>query len=170
MSPTRRGRAVVFFSAVGVLLTDPDLSGSAQRPAILQNFLTNPPNTGSLPLVLTLVHPLEDREPGLLGIRGGEGLEVMRGAETGDHLADRLLAGRARGEFRRGDRAPEGELATAGGAVAVTQFVFVQRHESLVGNRKPLQWLGSPKELSPHDRPDPGNVTGFPPGAIVETA
>jgi hypothetical protein len=30
--------------------------------------------------------------------------------------------------------------------------------------------LGSPKELSPHDRPDPDNLTGFPPGAIVETA
>jgi phosphoserine phosphatase len=94
---------------------------------------------------------------------------MVRGAETGDQLADGLLAGRAGGEVGSGDRPPQGEVTTAGGTVAVTEFVFVQGHESRVGNQNHREGPG-PGFARPSEPPLGVNLTGFEPRAIVETA
>ena len=96
-------------------------------------FCRSIPWARSLALILPLIDPFEDRESCFLGIGGRQGLQVMGRAETGDHLADGFATGRASGQFGRGYGSPEGELTTAGGAVAVTKFVFVQGHDALEG-------------------------------------
>lgn len=71
-------------------------------------------------------------EAGLLRVRDGQGLELVRRTEGGDDLAHRLLARRAVRERLGRERPVQGEFPAADLAVALAQFVFVKWHKSMV--------------------------------------
>jgi hypothetical protein len=91
----------------------------------------NPPGRGvnggmaSLPFVFAFFDLFEDGKTGLFGVGNREGLEFMRGAETGDDFADGLFARRTLGQCGGAQGPLEGELPATGLAFAFAQLVFV---------------------------------------------
>ena len=110
------------------------------------NWLWNSGLSDSLPLIFALVEAFEDGKAGFFGIRDGEGLEFMGGGEAGYDLAHGLFAGRAIGQGFGREGAVEGEIAAAGPALALAEFIFVEGHVRIT--------LGLPclEESVSHDR------------------
>jgi hypothetical protein len=82
-----------------------------------------------LPLVFTLAEPFINLEAGLLRVRDGQRLELVRRAEGGKNFLHRLFARRTMRERLGRKRTVQGELPAADFAVAFAQFVFVDGHE-----------------------------------------
>ena len=81
-----------------------------------------------LPLVFALADLFEHGEPGLLGVRDGERLELVRRIERGNDFAHRLLARRTMRQRLGRKRPAQGEFPAAHLAVAFAQLVFVKGH------------------------------------------
>ena len=81
-----------------------------------------------MPFVFAFPELFKDGEAGLFGVGNGEGLELVRRAEGGNDLAHGSFARGTFGQFRRTQRAPEGERPAASLALAFAQFIFVKRH------------------------------------------
>src|SRR5256885_5571314 len=79
-----------------------------------------------LPLIFAFAHPLQHRESGLLGIAGGERLELDGRAEGGNAFADWFLACRAPGKFRGAERPAQCEFTAASRAISGAKFIFVE--------------------------------------------
>ena len=89
------------------------------------------PQPASLPLVFTLAETLEHSEPGLLGVRNGQRLELVRRIEGGNDFAHRLFARRTMRQ-RFGRKWPaQREFPAADLAAALAQFVFVKGHNEI---------------------------------------
>ena len=82
-----------------------------------------------LPFVFALAELFIDLKAGFLRVRKGDRLELLRRAEAGNDFAHRLFARRAIRERFGRQRTVQSEFPAADLAVAVTQFVFVKRHE-----------------------------------------
>ena len=88
--------------------------------------------SGLLSFVFALAEALIDLEAGLLRVRDGERLKLVRRAEAGNDLAHRLFARRAFGQRLGGQRAVQRERPAAHLALAVADFVFVKRHKQAI--------------------------------------
>src|SRR5439155_23973802 len=83
---------------------------------------------GSLPLVLAFADPLQDLEARLLGVGNRKRLQLRRRMKGREGLAHRLPARGALSQRRGPQRPAQRESAAAYLALALAQFVFVNRH------------------------------------------
>ena len=82
-----------------------------------------------MPLIFALAEFFIDLEAGFLGVREGNGLELVRRTEIGNDFAHRLFARRTIRERLGRERTVQREFPAADLAVAFAQFVFVKRHK-----------------------------------------
>ena len=105
-----------------------ELSRSPVRGWQIQAEKSSSPPKLLLLFEFAFADAFKDGEAGFFGVANGEGFEFLRRAEIGNDFADGFATERALFERRAADWAVQSEFAAANFAVAIDQFVFVERH------------------------------------------